>query len=76
MRVGLGNSANADPPGDGCFIEKLAADTQWFGVTRASAAQGRTAALGTVTAAAWVKLVRPPRVRHRDRVQRVDLVRP
>ena len=57
MRVGLGNSANADPPADGCFIEKLAADTQWFGVTRASAAQGRTAALATVTAAAWVKLI-------------------
>ena len=46
MRVGLGNSANADPPADGCFIEKLAADTTWFGVTRPAAAQDRTARLG------------------------------
>ena len=86
MRVGLGNSANADPPADGCFIEKLAADTTWFGVTRASSSQGRTASLGTVTAAAWVKLCvrrvsarrrsgsacrrRSPRQRHRSHPDR------
>lgn len=55
FRVGLGNSANADPPADGIYIEKVAADTSWFGVTRASASQTRTSALATVTAAQWVK---------------------
>ena len=58
IRAGLANSANADPPADGCYIEKLAADTSWFGVNRASAAQTRTTALRTVTEGTneWMKL--------------------
>lgn len=62
FRIGLGNSANADPPADGVFVEKLAADTSWFGVTRASSSQTRTSALSTVSASQWVKAV----VRRKD----------
>jgi hypothetical protein len=55
FRMGLGNSANADPPADGIFIEKLLADTQWFGVTRSASSQTRTSQLGTVSAGTWIK---------------------
>ena len=44
-RVGFGSSA--EPPVDGMYIEKLAADTSWFGVCRASSVETRTAALLT-----------------------------
>jgi hypothetical protein len=55
MRVGLGNLATADPPANGVFIEKEGADTSWFAVNRASAAQNRTTLASTVTAGQWVK---------------------
>lgn len=47
FRCGLGNSSEADPPVGGCYVEKLLADTSWFGVTRAASSQTRTAALFT-----------------------------
>jgi hypothetical protein len=55
VRLGLGNNSAGNPPTDGIYIEKLAADTSWFGVTRAASSETRTAALATVTAG-WVKL--------------------
>jgi hypothetical protein len=43
LRFGLGADATADPPNNGIYVEKLYADTSWFGVTRAGAVQSRTA---------------------------------
>lgn len=37
-----GASATNDPPNNGIYFERLAADTNWFGVTRASSTQTRT----------------------------------
>lgn len=45
MRIGATSSGTGDPASNGIFVEKLYADTSWFGVVRASAAQTRTAAL-------------------------------
>lgn len=42
VRVGAQANVNADPPGHGIFLEKLAADTNWFCVTRALGVQTRT----------------------------------
>lgn len=47
FRCGLGNSAEADPPTGGFFVEKLLADTSWFGVNRSAGTQTRTSALFT-----------------------------
>lgn len=49
MRCGLAMNSTVDPFVDGIFIEKKAADTQWFGVTRAASAETRTASLGNVS---------------------------
>jgi hypothetical protein len=46
-RIGLGNSLAAEPPADGCYIEQLSTDTEWFGVNRAGAVESRTPALLT-----------------------------
>jgi hypothetical protein len=57
VRFGLANDATANPPANGVYIEKLAADTSWFGVTRTSTptqSQSRTAALGS-TNTSWIK---------------------
>jgi hypothetical protein len=55
IRAGLQTSTTS-PPNIGAYIEKLAADTSWFGVTRQSAGvQTRTAALAAVTTS-YVKL--------------------
>jgi len=61
VRFGIVDNAGTNPPTHGIFIEKLAADTQWFGVTRAASVQTRTAALATVDTA-W----------HRFRIRRVN----
>jgi hypothetical protein len=47
FRCGLGNSAEADPPVDGVYVEKVLADASWFGCNRAASSQNRTAALLT-----------------------------
>lgn len=60
-RVGIGLNPASNPPADGIYIEKLAADTQWFGVTRAASSQTRTAALAS-TSTNWVKI----------RIRRID----
>lgn len=61
IRFGLANSTSANPPNDGMYIEKVAADTQWFGVGRGSSSQTRTAALATCDTS-W----------HRFRIRRVN----
>ena len=53
-RLGLMMNPTLNAPADGVYIEKLAADTSWFGVTRASGTQNRTAALAS-TSSGWVK---------------------
>lgn len=57
-RIGLASAAASNPPGNGVYLEKLAADTEWQAVTRGAGVQTRTpfAPVATVTAAAWVKL--------------------
>lgn len=55
-RFGFFSDVDQNPPAHGAYFEKLAADTNWFGVNRLSAAQTR-ADLGVAAAAAtWFKL--------------------
>jgi hypothetical protein len=61
VRIGLGDAPSGDPPADGCYIEKLGADVNWFGVTRAAAAQNRTASLGAVSTN-WLRV----KIRRKD----------
>lgn len=61
VRVGLASDPSANPAASGIYFEKLAADTSWFGVTRAASSQNRTAAL-LAASAGWVKF----------RIRRVD----
>lgn len=61
VRAGIANSSASNPPTGGAYIEKVEADTQWFGVCRAGGSQTRTAALANVTTG-WIKL----------RIRRVD----
>ncbi len=42
LRIGHQNTNTGDPPDNGTYFEKLAADTNWFVVTRASGVQTRT----------------------------------
>lgn len=42
VRYGAGNSVASNPPVNGIYFEKLAADTNWFCVTRAASSQTRT----------------------------------
>jgi hypothetical protein len=42
LRVGSQNTAGGNPAANGIYLEKLAADTDWFCVTRSGAAQTRT----------------------------------
>ncbi len=56
-RVGFSETRVGGTPTGGFYIEKLAADTQWFAVSRAGGTQTRVGtAMGTVTANAWVGL--------------------
>lgn len=61
VRLGIATGASVNPPSDGMYVEKLAADTSWFGVTRVGNVQTRTSALGA-TSTGWVKF----------RVRRID----
>jgi hypothetical protein len=61
VRFGMGNDATANPPANGIYIEKLAADTQFFGVTRSGGVESRTAALATADTS-W----------HKFRIRRLD----
>lgn len=56
LRFGVVDNANVQQWASGVYIEKAAADTQWFGVARNAGTQSRTAQLGTVTGAVWYKL--------------------
>ena len=65
IRAGLATGApSSDPPGNGAWIERDDADTDWFGVGKVGGVATRTSGLlgGVVTAGAWYKL----------RVRRVD----
>lgn len=55
VRFGLFSDATANPPTNGAYFEKLAADTNWFGVGRVSAVETRTDTT-VAFAADWVKL--------------------
>ncbi len=54
-RIGLANNANVIQPANGIYFEKLGADNNWFGVTRATSSQTRTAAMDA-TGTGWVRL--------------------
>lgn len=55
LRFGLFSDVTANPPTNGAYFERLAADTNWFGVGRAAATQTR-ADTTVALAADWVKL--------------------
>lgn len=55
LRLGFMVDLTSAPPSSGFYFERLAADANWYGVTRHSAAQTRTAALAPF-AADWIKL--------------------
>ena len=55
IRVGLASDLTANPPTNGVYFEKLAADTNWFAVARISGVQTRTD-LGVAFAADWIKV--------------------
>jgi hypothetical protein len=60
VRVGaLGNTSS--PPNNGMYIEKLDADTNWFGVCRSGGVQTRTD-LGVAVSTGWARF----RVRRKD----------
>lgn len=61
VRIGFFSDGTANPPSNGIYFERLAADTSWYGVTRASASQTRSAALAAF-AADWIRL----------RIRRID----
>ena len=55
-RFGFFSDVTANPPTHGAYVEKLTADTNWFGVNRLSSAETR-ADLGVAAAAStWFKL--------------------
>lgn len=47
--AGLAVNPSVNPSNNGIYIEKQAADTSWFGVTRSGGVQSRTAALAAVS---------------------------
>lgn len=61
VRIGFFSDGTANPPSNGVYFERLAADTSWYGVTRAGGSQTRSAALLTF-AGDFVKL----------RIRRID----
>jgi hypothetical protein len=56
VRVGLVSDVTANPDTGGIYLEKLAADTSWFGVGRASSVQTRSAALSPAADGAFRRL--------------------
>lgn len=61
VKIGFFDNAGTATPGSGIYLEKEYADTEWFGVCRASSVETRTAALATVDTG-W----------HAIRMRRVD----
>lgn len=55
IRLGLANSATADPANDGIYFEKLGTDSNWFGVSRITSSTGRIVT-GTAVDTNWVRL--------------------
>jgi hypothetical protein len=53
IRLGVLNDMTANPPTNGAYIEKLAADTNWFGVARQSASEVRVDLGVAATADVW-----------------------
>jgi hypothetical protein len=56
LRCGLCTDASDATPDNGIYLEKLAADTSYFGVSRASNVQTRTSGLKSVVAGEWTKV--------------------
>lgn len=54
IRIGLANDFTANPPINGAYFEKLAADTNWFGVGRVANVETRTDTGVAATADAWL----------------------
>lgn len=48
IRMGLTSDPSSSAPTHGIYVEKKAADTQWFGTCRATNSENRTAALATI----------------------------
>lgn len=55
VRLGVQNDLTANPPINGVYIEKLAADTNWFGVARQSGSEVRVDLGVAVAADTWYK---------------------
>ena len=55
-RVGLGSAASSNPPSNGLYLEKLAADTNWHAVSRAAGVSAARVSLAAAVAGAWVKV--------------------
>lgn len=55
VRIGLANSAVADPPNDGIYFERLETDTDWFAVSRIGSSTGR-AVTGMAMDTNWIRL--------------------
>ena len=62
VRVGVSADPATNPPASGLYLEKLFADTAWFGVSRNASAETRTTTGSTVTANTW----------HRVRTRRIS----
>lgn len=56
IRIGVCNDWTASPPVNGAYVEKMTADTNWFGVVRTSGSQTRVDLGVAVAANAWYKL--------------------
>lgn len=57
LRIGLLTDMTSITPTNGVYIERLAAEASYFGVSRSAGAQTRTAALEPLTANGWEKFV-------------------
>lgn len=55
IRVGWSSDPTADVPTVGAYFEKLAADTNWFLVTRVASLTGTRTDTGVAAAAGWLK---------------------
>lgn len=55
IRIGAGNDISATTPVDGVYFEKLAADTNWFAVTRAASTETRVDTTVAASANTWYR---------------------
>lgn len=53
VRMGLANPGTNNPPTNGIYLESLATDTDWYGVTRAASSQTRTSSVVAAKATGW-----------------------